>query len=180
MTGSMSQWQRGRTACILGKRRCRLHKSLRGFARRGPQARWKRALLWAPRATPWNPRARPSATERITFSSGRRLPRHRKLHSARLRGSNVFARFAQACASRFWPSAELLWKTRGGASRPALRGSPQFGYSRTRNTPPASSRRCELCELLRTPAHDDDLRIEGVVGGMIQRDRVFTTLPLST
>src|SRR2546422_4494570 len=143
MTGSMSPWPRGRTACISEKRRCRLYKSRRGFARHGPQARWERALLWAHRATPWKPRARPSATERITFSSGRRLPRHRKLHSARLRGSNVFARFAQACASRFWPSAESLWKTRGRASRPALRESPQFGYSRTRRTPPASSQRSE-------------------------------------
>src|SRR5712692_9366990 len=179
MTGSMSPWRRGRAACILGKRRCRLHKSRRGFARRGPQARWKRIFLWAPRATPWNPRARPSATERITFSSGRRLPRHRKLHSARLRGSNVFARFAQACGSRFWPSAESLWKTRGRASRPALRESPQFGYSRTRKTPPASSQRCEICEPLRTPTHDDDLRIEGFVRVMIQRDCVFETHPRS-
>src|SRR6266568_2485474 len=179
MTGSMWPWQRGRTACISEKRRCRLHKSRRGFARRGPQARWKRALLWAPRATPWNPRARPSATERITFSSGRRLPRHRKLHSARLRGSNVFARFAQACGSRFWPSAESLWKTRGRASRPALRESPQSGYSRTRKTPPASSRRCEICEALRIPTHDDDLWVEGPVRVMIECNFVFETRPSS-
>src|SRR5216684_1674448 len=179
MTGSMSPWRRGQAACILGKRRCRLHKSRRGFARRGPRARWKRIFLWAPRATPWNPRARPSATERITFSSGRRLPRHRKLHSARLRGSNVFARVAQACGSRFWPAAELLWRTRGGAPRPALRESPQCGYSRTRKTPPASSQRCEICEPLRTPPHDDDLRIEGFVRVMIQRDCVFETHPHS-